>query len=97
MKNRIPVIATDCYGTRDYISNNHNGILVPAKDDRAIFGAYEMLVNNKTFREEIAARSAEISAKMTFDNFLHKVDSIILQIKWNDYVIRSNVRPGRLQ
>ena len=81
MKNRIPVIATDCYGTRDYISNNHNGILVPVKDDRAIFGAYEMLVNNKTFREEIAARSAEISAKMTFDNFLHKVDSIILQIK----------------
>lgn len=81
MKNGIPIIATDCYGTRDYISNNDNGILVPVKDDRAIFNAYQKLVSDTAFREKLVNRSREISEKMTFDNYLYKIDSIIQQLK----------------
>ena len=81
MKYGIPIIATDCYGTRDYISNNHNGILVPVKDDRAIFDAYEKLKNNIAFRGKLVERSIEISEKMTFNNYMYKIDSIIQQMK----------------
>ncbi|MEO7048303.1 MAG: glycosyltransferase [Ferruginibacter sp.] len=81
MKNGIPVIATNCYGTRDYIRNGDNGILVPVKGDRAIFEAYKRLVDDTGFRERLVERSIEISGKMTFDNYLHKIDFIIQQIK----------------
>ena len=81
MKNGIPIIATDCYGTQDYIINKDNGILVPVKDDKAIFDAYNKLVNDTNFRETLVKRSLEISEKMTFRNYLQKIDSIIQQIK----------------
>jgi len=81
MKNSIPIIATDCYGTQDYIINKDNGILVPIKDDKAIFDAYKKLVNDTIFRETLVKRSIEISEKMTFKNYLQKIDSIIQQIK----------------
>lgn len=81
MKNRIPIIASDCYGTRDYISNNVNGILVPIKDDKAIFNAYNKLADDAAYREKLIQRSSEIAEKMTFDNYLSKLDSIIQQIK----------------
>ena len=81
MKNGIPIIATDCYGTRDYIINDDNGILVPVKDDRAVFEAYKKLTNNVEFRQKLVERSKEISEKMTFDNYMHKIDSIIQLIK----------------
>jgi len=85
MKNGIPVIATNCYGTRDYIRNEDNGILVPVKDDRAIFEAYNKLGSDAGFKERLVERSIEISKKMTFDNYLHKIDFITQQIKKTKY------------
>jgi glycosyltransferase involved in cell wall biosynthesis len=81
MKNGIPIIATDCYGTRDYITNNDNGILVPVKDDRAIFNAYNNLVKDAAFREKLIEHSKKKCAQMTFDNYLQKIDSVIQQPK----------------
>jgi hypothetical protein len=49
MKNRIPIIATDCYGHRDYVNNNDNGILLPVKDNRTIFDGYKKRVNDMVF------------------------------------------------
>lgn len=80
MKNRIPIIATDCYGTRDYISNNENGILVPVKDDRSIFNAYNKLVNDAEFKERLIEHSTATSEKMNFSSYLNKIDSIIKEI-----------------
>jgi glycosyltransferase involved in cell wall biosynthesis len=80
MKNGIPIIATDCFGTRDYITHNDNGILVPLKDDRAIYNAYTMLVNDEVLRNKLVQRSLEISKQLTFENYLIKIDSIIKQV-----------------
>lgn len=80
MKNGIPIIATDCYGTRDYILNQHNGLLVPVNDHEAILAAYYRLSREIDFRAHLIDNAKIISAKMTFDNYLHKVDYIIKQI-----------------
>lgn len=80
MKNSIPIIASSCYGTRDYIINNDNGILVPINDDRAILSAYNKLVTDTIFRERLVQQSKEMSSKMTFDNYLNKINSIIEKI-----------------
>ena len=80
MKNGIPIIASSCYGTRDYIVNNDNGILVPINDDKAILNAYNKLVDDEEYREGLIARSKIVSSKMTFDNYLAKIDLIIEEI-----------------
>ncbi len=80
MKNGIPIIATDCYGTRDYITNNENGILIPVKDDKAILSAYNKLITEPFFRESLIKKSQQIAKKMTFSNYLYKIDSIIRKL-----------------
>lgn len=80
MKNRIPIIATDCFGTRDYITHNINGVLVPVKDGKAIFNAYSKLVSDIVFRDKIVDQSYKIAEKMTFENYLKKIYSIIGQL-----------------
>ena len=80
MKNGIPIIATDCYGTRDYITNNENGILIPVKDDKAILNAYNKLITEPFFRESLIEKSQQIAKRMTFSNYLSKIDSIIQKL-----------------
>ncbi len=80
MKNQIPIIATDCFGTRDYISNNVNGVMVPLHDDRAIFNAYTRLISDNSFKEKIVENSTKIIEKMTFENFVLKIEDIIENI-----------------
>lgn len=80
MKNGIPIIATDCYGTRDYITNNENGILIPVKDDKAILSAYNKLITEPFFRESLIKKSQQIAKRMTFSNYLSKIDSIIQKL-----------------
>lgn len=77
MNNEIPIIASDCYGTRDYITNNENGILVPIKDKNAIFSAYSKLVENQEFKLRLLIKSKEVADKMTFSGYLKCIDTII--------------------
>lgn len=77
MKNSIPIIASNCFGTRDYITNNENGLLVPINDSKSINKAYKKLIENKEFRTELVNKSKEISNKMNFKNYLEKINQII--------------------
>lgn len=79
MNNEIPIIASDCYGTRDYIANNENGILVPVKDKNAILTAYSKLVEDQEFKSGLLLKSKEVAAKMTFSGYLKCIDTIIHQ------------------
>ncbi|MCK4264808.1 glycosyltransferase [Candidatus Babeliales bacterium] len=48
----VPIIATDCGGTRDYIVNGKSGWLVPIDDDEQMFNkAYNLLRDNKLAEE----------------------------------------------
>lgn len=53
----LPVIASDIPGCRDVVRDGHNGILVPAKNARAVADAIRRLIEDRTLYEHIAARS----------------------------------------
>ncbi len=48
----IPVISTFGTGTRDAVSNNFNGLLVPIKDSHSVSLAMEKLLENESLRNE---------------------------------------------
>ena len=77
MKNSIPIIASNCFGTRDYITNNKNGLLVPINDSKSIKKAHQKLLENKKTRLDLVKNSKEISNKMNFENYLKIIYQII--------------------
>ena len=77
MENKIPIIASDCYGTRDYIKNLENGLLVPIADPKAILDAYNILYKDTTLKQKLVNNSKIIAEEMTFNNYLNKVIEII--------------------
>ena len=78
MQNGIPIIASDSFGTRDYIKDKENGLLVPIGDHVAFQNAYKRLRDNKSFRLRLIDRSKDIAESMTFANYLAKIEEIKL-------------------
>lgn len=58
----VPVISTDCPvgGSRTYIENNMNGILVPVGDKKALLEAMIKIVENPQFAKVLSANGAKI-------------------------------------
>jgi glycosyltransferase involved in cell wall biosynthesis len=48
------VIVTDCVGVKQYIKNNENGILIPARDAQAIANAARALMRDSELRTRLA-------------------------------------------
>ena len=61
MRHGIPVIATDCYGTRDEVIHGHTGWLIPAGDARALTQAYDCLAADAALRQQLV-RNARAQA-----------------------------------
>ncbi|MBI1366156.1 MAG: glycosyltransferase [Alphaproteobacteria bacterium] len=49
----VPTVATDCPGTRDYLTNGHDALLVPAGDAGALRSAIKWLWTNESERARI--------------------------------------------
>ncbi|MEI8267138.1 MAG: glycosyltransferase [Betaproteobacteria bacterium] len=61
MRHGVPVIATDCFGTRDEVVHGHSGWLVPAGDAQALGQAYDRLAADPTLRHQLV-RNARAQA-----------------------------------
>jgi len=62
MRHGVPVIATDCCGTRDEVIHGRTGWLVPAGDAQALRRAYERLASDPGLRERLV-RNARARAQ----------------------------------
>lgn len=77
LENAKPVISTNCYGVKDYIVNNMNGILFEAGQADEILKAYEKLKNDAEFTKSLVENGLVSVKKMNAGSFIEKVISII--------------------
>jgi glycosyltransferase involved in cell wall biosynthesis len=49
----LPIVAADVGGTKEAVINQKTGILIPARDVKALTQALRRLVQNKTLRREM--------------------------------------------
>lgn len=77
MKNEKPIIASDSFGVRDYITNDFSGILVPVGNTKEIYSAYVRLKNDSSLKDTIIQNAKYTASKMTFENYLETIDEII--------------------
>lgn len=77
MSNSKPIIATNCWGVRDYIINNKNGILFNVGDSESILLGYERLKNDEKFRNDLVNSAQKTVEEMSLDNFVKKIIKIV--------------------
>ena len=77
MNNSIPAISTDCYGVKDYLVNNVNGILFNVGKSDDIRKAYEKLKSDKEFTAQLITNAKIKIKEMNPDNFIEKIIEII--------------------
>lgn len=53
----LPSIVTDINGSNEIIENNKNGIIIPVKDENAIFDAMKKMINNPEFTNQLKHRA----------------------------------------
>lgn len=77
MANSKPIIATDCYGVRDFVVNNVNGILFKVGQNDEIRMAYEKLKNDEGFTEMLVSNAKTTAKEMSPEIFIEKIIKII--------------------
>ncbi|MFC1764462.1 glycosyltransferase [Planctomycetota bacterium] len=59
----LPIVATDVGGIPEAVSQNDNGLLIPAQRADLLQGAMERMITDPTFREHAGQRSQAIAAE----------------------------------
>lgn len=68
----MPVVCTDCPigGARDTIENEVNGLLVPIRDDIALYSAMKKAIEDKSLSNKISNNAALIRAQLSLDRIV---------------------------
>jgi glycosyltransferase involved in cell wall biosynthesis len=77
MAARKPIIASNSDGIMDIIEHNHNGVLIPPRDVKALISACQLLAGDRGMRERLA-QAAHRSAleRFTSDRMLDEIEAI---------------------
>jgi glycosyltransferase involved in cell wall biosynthesis len=91
MENSKPVIATDCYGVKDYVVNGKNGILFKLGQADEIRKGYEKLINDEGYTQKIIENAKNTSKIMSRGSFIEKIISIIEDKQPESKIIEVNI------
>jgi glycosyltransferase involved in cell wall biosynthesis len=76
----IPVVASRVGGIPSSITHEHNGLLVDAKDPRALAAAIDRVVGNGELRRKIIAQGLDFARGNTLDRFADRVMEIFREL-----------------
>lgn len=68
----LPSVVTDINGSREIIRDGENGVIVPSKDEDALFDAMLMMVRDKEKRERMAGNARKMIADRFEQSFVRK-------------------------
>lgn len=74
------VIATDCGGPRDIITDGENGFIVKVGNVDEIVDKVKLLLNNPVLRRKITSKARETANKFTWENSIDKWENFLEQI-----------------
>ncbi|BCZ85336.1 hypothetical protein PTKU64_90110 (plasmid) [Paraburkholderia terrae] len=80
------IVTSDNGGTRDFVLDSENGIVVPPKDPRALGTALISLLGDEDRRAAFAARSIELAQRFTLQA---SVDKLLAVLDSNPAAVKS--------
>jgi glycosyltransferase involved in cell wall biosynthesis len=74
---RLPVISTDCVGSREILTHAVDGVLVPVDSAPALAGAMSELMADRALRQRLAEAALAASRRYSLDAIVREWDSIL--------------------
>ena len=68
----LPSIVTDINGSREIIVEGENGVIIPPRDEEALFQAMLEMIRNKQNREYMAGKARDMIASRFEESFVQK-------------------------
>ena len=68
----LPSIVTDINGSREIIEDGKNGVIVPSKDEQALYEAMKKMVEDQGLREQMAANARPMIADRFEQGFVRQ-------------------------
>lgn len=90
----LPIIATDCRGNRDLVTNGENGYVVQKKYINELIDKTIELYNNKELCEKMHRSNFKNIKKYCLDNVLKDMDKIYFKKKKILHILSSNKYSG---
>ena len=72
MASGCAVVSADCVGTRVYLKDEFNSIIVPVRDSNALFNAVQRLVADKDLMEKLQTNGIKVASQFTYDNMVRE-------------------------
>jgi glycosyltransferase involved in cell wall biosynthesis len=73
----LPVVAFDAGGIKEWLTNGHNGFLVPWMDRASFAARIEELLENKTLARQMGEQGRQIVAKQyEFSNYINGLENV---------------------
>ena len=66
----LPAIVSDINGCNEIITHGHNGLIIPPRDENALYDAMSVLLENKVLLEELALNSRPVIVEKFDRNFV---------------------------
>ena len=66
----LPCIVTNINGSREIIVEGENGVIIPPRDEEALFQAMLEMIRNKQSREYMAGKARDMIASRFEQNFV---------------------------
>ncbi len=68
----LPCIVTDINGSREIIQDGKNGVIIPPKDEQALYIAMERMLNDDEARQKMASNARKIIAERYDEGFVRQ-------------------------
>lgn len=75
-----PIIGTNMGGTPQVITNEKNGLLIPAKDPKALADAIIKILNNPIYAQKLGDAGSEISKDFSWETQTNKYDNLFKKV-----------------
>lgn len=80
MQAGVPVIATDCCGPKEIITDGHDGVLVPYGNESGMLEAIQKFKNDRNFRNSIKTNAMRtFENRFSRDEFMRKLSRVYFE------------------
>jgi glycosyltransferase involved in cell wall biosynthesis len=81
MHHGLPVVAFDSGGIREWLIDEHNGLLIPWMDRPTFAAGLERLLKNKTLARQMGERGrALVKQKFDFNGYIDRLENMFAQV-----------------
>ena len=87
MAARKPIVASNVGGIPDLVKHEHNGLLVPPGDEKALADAIKKLLNNPEKSKRMGQRGQQICGQFSLEAMVSKLDHLYQEL------LESNLSP----